>query len=169
MSRAFVKEQDGNIAEDDVPERPQSSGPNYVTPRGMEALRLEHQRLTERHAELKALDSSEPILQQESREVERALHFVTGRIDRAVVVDPREQPEGEVRFGATVVVGQEDGSRHTYHVVGEDEADVAHDRVSWASPLAQAMMGARVGDTVEWRRPAGALRLEIVSIRYSPD
>jgi len=166
MSRAFVKEQDGNIAEDDVPERPQSAGPNYVTGHGMDILRLEHQRLTERHAELKALDSAEPIQQQELREVERALNFVTGRIERAIVVDPREQPADEVRFGASIDVEHENGERHTYFIVGEDEADAPNGRVSWASPLAQAMIGARVGDTVEWRRPAGPLRLEIVAIRY---
>ena len=51
-------------------------------------------------------------------------------------------------------------------LVGDDEADVAAGRISWASPLAKAMIGAKVGDTVKWRRPAGDAEVEIVGITY---
>ena len=51
-------------------------------------------------------------------------------------------------------------------VVGDDEADVAAGKISWASPLGRAMMGAKVGDTVKWRRPAGDVEVEIVEIAY---
>ncbi len=49
----------------------------------------------------------------------------------------------------------------------DDEADVTAGRISWASPLAKAMIGAKVGDTVKWRRPAGDAEVEITKISYS--
>jgi transcription elongation GreA/GreB family factor len=58
------------------------------------------------------------------------------------------------------------GASHTFHIVGDDEADVAAGRISWASPLAKAMMGARIGDTVKWQSPAGESAVEIVAIAY---
>ncbi len=53
----------------------------------------------------------------------------------------------------------------TFAIVGEDEADASQGRISWVSPLAAALMEARVGDTVAWPRPGGAVELTIVSIR----
>jgi transcription elongation GreA/GreB family factor len=55
---------------------------------------------------------------------------------------------------------------HEFTIVGEDEADVATGKVSWLSPLAKALIGARVGDTVKWRRPVGDTDLEILDIHY---
>jgi transcription elongation factor GreB len=81
-------------------------------------------------------------------------------------VDPAAQPRDGVHFGATVEIADEDGTRHVFHIVGDDEADVAAGRISWASPLAKAMIGARVGDVVKWRRPAGDADVEIVKIIY---
>jgi transcription elongation GreA/GreB family factor len=60
----------------------------------------------------------------------------------------------------------EEGALHTFTIVGEDEANVALGLVSWQSPLARALMGARVGDTVTWNRPAGATALEVLEIDY---
>ena len=75
----------------------------------------------------------------------------------------------DVRFGATVEIEDETGTRHHYHIVGDDEADLATSDISWASPLARALIGARVGDVVTWRRPAGATEVEVMSIRYDAD
>jgi transcription elongation GreA/GreB family factor len=58
------------------------------------------------------------------------------------------------------------GARHEFAIVGEDEADAEHGKVSWVSPLARALIGAGVGDVVQWRRPAGEVALEIRAIRY---
>jgi transcription elongation GreA/GreB family factor len=55
-----------------------------------------------------------------------------------------------------------------FAIVGEDEADAAGGKVSWVSPLAKAMLGARAGDVVTWQRPAGNVELEITAIRYPP-
>jgi transcription elongation GreA/GreB family factor len=71
-----------------------------------------------------------------------------------------------VHFGATVRAEDAEGRVHRFKIVGEDEADVATGKVSWVSPLAKALIGARVGDTVKWRRPAGEVELEILEISY---
>jgi transcription elongation GreA/GreB family factor len=166
MSRAFVKEQDGNIAEDDVPERPQSPQPNYVTPLGLEMLRVQHRQLAQQHAQLNASGGAEARRTREYLEVERDLNFISGRLERAILVDPSGQPKDEVHFGAEVEVRDAAGQVQRFEIVGEDEADVASGKVSWASPLARAMIGAQVGDVVVWDRPAGRSTLEISAIRY---
>jgi transcription elongation factor GreB len=170
MNRAFVKEQDGNLPEDEVPDRPQSAHPNYVTPHGLAVLRQRHQALQEKHAKMLASETDDALFQREKREVERDLTYLTGRLDRAIPVNPADQSENEVRFGAVVTVREKkDKTTHEFHIVGEDEAEVTSGKVSWVSPLAEAMMGAQIGDRVTWRRPAGDVELEIVAIRYPRD
>jgi transcription elongation factor GreB len=153
------------MPEDDVPERPQSPHPNYVTPQGLAMLREQHQQLLDKLSGLEA-NEADPLVQQQKQQLERDLNYINGRLERAIVVDPAGQPPGEVRFGAVVEVRDEESKAHEVTIVGEDEADVASGRVSWVSPLAQAMMGAQVGDVVMWQRPAGNSQLEIVAIRY---
>lgn len=163
MSRAFVKETDTPHA--DELDRPQSEHPNYITPSGLERLREQLHALDQRRAALG--DATEdPGNQQQLGQVERDLRYVQGRIDRAVVVDLAKQPADEVHFGAVVEVEEEDGEHRVFEIVGEDEADAASGKVSWVSPLAEAMLGARVGDSVTWKRPAGNVELTITAIRY---
>ena len=91
-------------------------------------------------------------------------------IDRAILVDLDAQPRDEVAFGASVRVCDADGEERVFAIVGEDEADAAVGKVSWVSPLANALLGARVDDVVTWRRPNGNVDLEILSIDYvSPE
>ena len=100
------------------------------------------------------------------RVVERDLRYFNAQLERASVVDLHGQPRDEVHFGAAVAIHDENGKQHRFTIVGDDEADVAAGKISWASPLAKAMIGARVGDTVIWRRPAGDAEVEIVEISY---
>jgi transcription elongation GreA/GreB family factor len=65
-----------------------------------------------------------------------------------------------------VAVEDEEGENRTFTIVGEDEADIAANKVSWVSPLARALIGHKVGDTVVWVRPAGNQMLEITAINY---
>ncbi|TXF10424.1 GreA/GreB family elongation factor [Pelomicrobium methylotrophicum] len=167
MSQAFLKEQDDSVLANQLPDRPQSEHPNYVTREGLERLHAKVRDLQERRASLEA-QVDDPHKQQELAQVERDLRYYQGRIEKAIVVDLSQQPTDEVHFGAIVEVEDENGEHHTFTIVGEDEADVTKNRVSWVSPLAKAMLGAKVGDTVTWQRPAGDLELEIVKIRY-PD
>lgn len=166
VSRAFVKEQDGNFPDDDVTELPQSDEPNYVTPHGLQLLRERHAQLAAKQAQLTKSGQDDTVMKPELREIERELHFVAARLDRAIVVDPATQPQDEARFGAEVLVRDVDGKQHRFAIVGQDEADIAQGKISWASPLAKALSGSHVGDVVEWQRPAGASRLEVEQITY---
>ncbi|MEO8166547.1 MAG: GreA/GreB family elongation factor [Betaproteobacteria bacterium] len=165
MSRAFVKEENEARIDEALPERPVSTEPNYVTPLGLEGLRAKVDELHAQHAELKraAQDFDRPKLSQ----IERDLRYFQAKLDTAIPVDVTKHPRGEVRFGASVQAEDESGDKHAFTIVGEDEADVVNGKVSWQSPLATALMGAKVGDTVTWNRPAGATTLEVLEVRYS--
>lgn len=165
MSRGFVKEDDLEHAGTDLPERPVSEHPNYVTPAGLQQLQqqatdLENQRLplTSR--------KEDPSAQQQLARINRDLRYVQARLESAIPVDPMQQNRDQVLFGARVKVEDENGEEHVFALVGEDEADIALNKVSWVSPLARALLGHKIGDSVTWRRPAGDLVLEIVSIDY---
>jgi transcription elongation factor GreB len=165
MSRAFVKEENEALTDEALPERPVSAQPNYVTPAGLEQLRAKVDALHAEHVRLKraAEDFDRPRLSQ----IERDLRYYQAKLDSAIPVDISTQPRDEVRFGASVQTEDENGGQHEFTLVGEDEADVTHGKVSWHSPLAVALMGAKVGDTVTWNRPAGAMTLEVLGVRYA--
>lgn len=164
MSRAFVKEGDEDLSAGELPERPLSDHPNYVTPRGLELLQARLRQLQESRERLEAED--EAMALQKLLEVKRDIRYYKAQLERAKVVNPADQPQDEVHFGATVTIREEGARQHTFHLVGDDEADVTAGIISWASPLAKAMIGARVGDTVMWQRSAGPVEVEIVAIRY---
>jgi transcription elongation factor GreB len=165
MSRAFVKESDEDLASAELPERPLSAEPNYVTARGLEMLRARLKELQSEREQLVA--AAEPMAKQRLLEVKRDIRYYSAQVERATVVDAAGQPRDEVHFGAAITIRDEQGKNHAFHIVGDDEADVAAGSISWASPLARAMIGARVGDTVKWQRPAGASEVEIVAIDYA--
>lgn len=168
MSRAFVKESDDDLVAGELPERPVPVHVNYVTPRGLELLQTRLRELQERHEDVKRRSEDDSAAKQAMREINRDLRYVNAQLERAVVVDPAQQPRDEVHFGAFVKIEDEDGLMHEFALVGDDEADVSAGKISWASPLARALMNGKVGDTVAWRRPAGETEVEILSIRY-PD
>jgi transcription elongation GreA/GreB family factor len=164
MSRAFVKEGDDDLSAGELPERPLSAHPNYVTPRGIELLQARVRALEVERDRLKAED--DPMALQKLAEVKRDMRYYRAQLDRAQLVDPAGQPSDEVHFGASVSLRDETGKALVFHIVGDDEADVASGRISWASPLAKAMIGSRIGDIVKWQRPPGITELEVVDIRY---
>lgn len=166
MSRAFTNESTDDLVAGEVPERPVSAHPNYVTPLGLELLQARVRSLQERHEVLAGQSDDDSIAKQKLREIERDQRYFKAQIERAEVVDPAGQPRDEVRFGATVTMLDEDDKRHRFAIVGDDEADVVAGKISWASPLANAMIGAKVGDTVVWHRPAGDAEVEIAEITY---
>ena len=168
MSRAFVKESEGPQPGDEIPERPQSHLPNHVTPRGLKLLHTQLEALKEERRHLSEVAETDMVAADRVRLIERDIRYVEGRIERALPVDLSAQPQDEVAFGAIVELVADQDQRHRFEIVGEDEADVAACRISWASPLTQSLIGAAVGDTAVWRRPAGDLELEIVRISY-PD
>lgn len=165
MSRAFVKEVDDNLPSDEMPERPQSPHPNYVTPRGLERLHARVHELQTERDQLAAND--DPMARTRLLEVKRDLRYFQGRVERAILVDPAGQPKDEVHFGAQVVIEDEAGVRFEYRIVGEDEADVHAGSISWASPLGKAVIGLKVGESFTWQRGSEAKEVEVVDIRYA--
>ena len=166
MSRGFVKEDDLELAGTDLPERPISELPNYVTPNGLAQLKdIENTLLDER--ELLAPKKEDPTAVQRLAMVDRDLRYVQARLEQAILVEtPNNQTPATVVFGTTVTVQDDEGEQHHFKIVGEDEADIALNTVSFASPLAKALIGQKVSDSVRWKRPAGDLNLEIITITY---
>jgi transcription elongation factor GreB len=165
MSRAFVNESDTEAMAEAVPELPVSPHPNYVTRRG---LKLLEERLAAAQTEQRQRAAAPESPEKEMRlaYLARDIRYLEARIERAIPVDAAQQPTDEVAFGAVVDVIDPAGERHQFAIVGEDEADAEHGKVSWVSPLARALIGAGVGDVVQWRRPAGEVELEIEAVRY---
>ena len=170
MSKAFTK--DEAWEEPIIPPRaPIPAGvPNYVTPRGLRLLREEHATLeTERHR-VDADRADEVEYRRRLAILAGRTRDLTARLASAAVVDPRQQPHDEVRFGASVTLrslgGQRDGEERRLEIVGIDEADAAHGRVAFVAPIARAILGRGVGDTVALDTPRGKDLLEVVAIHY---
>ncbi|ACL57796.1 transcription elongation factor GreA [Methylobacterium nodulans] len=140
MSIAFVREPEGGEAFEDLPDRPISPHPNFVTPQGLALIEAELERLHAEHAALSPDDKAN--LSRTSRD----LRYWTARRNSAQVIEPT--PGDTVHFGSTVTVEREDGTRLTYHIVGEDEADPAKGSIAYVAPLARALTGKQAGDVV---------------------
>jgi transcription elongation factor GreB len=100
------------------------------------------------------------------REIDRRIRYLSKSLDSAVVVDNSGKTQQRVYFGATVTILSENGDEREVTIVGVDELDSGDARISWRSPLARALLTARVGDTVTLRAPRGPERLEILAVRY---
>lgn len=160
MSKAFTRESD------DVPEKPLTSRPkstlppgakNYLTVGGTRRLREELERL----AGKESAESAEGGVLREQRKLQ-----IEECLRTAEVVEPPAQPWDQVRFGATVTVRNRAGNETRYRIVGVDETDIDRDWVSWLSPIARALLKARLGERVKFRFPDGEDELEIIAIAY---
>jgi len=100
------------------------------------------------------------------REIDRRIRYLTKTLDRSTVVDNAGKTQQRVFFGATVTYSNDNGEEREVTIVGVDELDSGDARVSWRSPLATALLKAKVGDTVTLRAPRGPESLEIVAVRY---
>ena len=185
MNKAFVKE---TTDDDDLDDAPIGATPippgtkNYMTPVGHRAMRDEL---------LKLLDVDRPEVvkmvswaasngdrsengdyiygKRRLREIDRRIRFLTKRLDIAEVVDSsRQENLDQVYFGATVRYANQDGDEQTVVIVGVDEVDLDKQQISWISPVARALLKARIGDTVTLHTPAGAQQLDILDVHYPP-
>ncbi len=145
MSRAFVKEQD-HVAP--PPERMVPDGPNLVTPAGLAQISGHVARLEA------ALKADPEVLLRET--LERDLRYWALRKANAEMVAPIR--DGSVAFGSSVTILR-NGREQTLRIVGEDEADPARGLVNFRAPLADAILGARVGDIVEMTSPRGEIEI----------
>jgi transcription elongation factor GreB len=148
------------------PKDPLPSGvKNYVTPEGATALREELSRL-EREPRPKAGADKAGAARKRLEALERRIQFLRDRVANMMVVDLGSQDKDSVHFGANVTVADEEGNEKSYRIVGVDESDPAKGKISWISPIAKALISARVGDVVTLELPDGNAELEILQIDY---
>ena len=164
MSRAFVKENDLEHAGIDLPERPLSPHPNYVTLQGYQELQ-DNIRLIEEELQNLKITEDNTLLEKKYR-LERDLRYFLNRIKSAIKVDPKNQEKDKVLFSATVNLTDENDKKMMFKIVGEDEADTSKNKISYVSPLAKALIGTKVGDEILWERPAGNIYLVVDEISY---
>jgi transcription elongation factor GreB len=100
------------------------------------------------------------------REIDKRIHYLVKRLEGAQVVNPAEVVSEVVRFGATVTYQDELGAEKLITIVGVDEIDLDRKHISWRSPIARALIGAKVGDFVTVHSPKGAEEIEIISVVY---
>ena len=144
MSVAFTKEEDSESVAANLPDRPISPHANLVTPEGLAQLDAA---LVEARAAYAAAQAAGDVHTDRTAmaRATRDLRYYAARRASAQLMAP--QPGAAVvTFGAAVTFDREDGRRQTFRIVGEDEADPARGAVSYVSPLAQVLLGKRVGD-----------------------
>lgn len=153
-----------------------------MTVEGAERLKAELQRLKsiERPAVIQALaearshgDLSENADYDAAKErqgfLEGRISEVESKLAHAQVIDPAAiDADGRVVFGSTVEIEDlENGTRTSYQIVGDDEADIKASKISVNSPIARALIGKTEGDTAEVQAPGGIRSFEVVAVRYA--
>ena len=184
MSKAFTRESDRDDADDasDEPAAPPlpEGAKNYMTPEGYRRLRGELMALLddERPKVVETVswaakngDRSENgdylYGKKRLREIDRRIRFLTRRLDVAEVADPvLHHGNEQIFFGATVTFANARGEEKTVTIKGVDEADNLQGDVSWVSPIARALIKARIGDEVQVITPAGRETVEVLAVRY---
>ena len=166
MSRGFVKEDD----QEEVPIVPQRAYlpegvPNFVTSAGMDQLLAEKKMLIDERDNLSSANENEKRIAMNF--INAKLQLLNDRIVEARIIDAKDQPHGEIRFGASVTLKTEvSGKIQVFQIVGVDEADIAKGKISFISPLAKALINKKAGDKVTLNRDRGETVFEIMEIGY---
>jgi transcription elongation factor GreB len=179
MSKAFTKESDGEDDDPEPEEAPVPKGDQHITRAGFRALQAELKRLWEvdrpkiteevsvAAAQGDRSENAEYIYgKKKLREIDRRIRFLTKRLDRVTVVEPSREQLGRIFFGAWFSIEDDDGKATSYRIVGTDEIDLAARKISVRSPVAQALLGKKVGEVVIILRPKGPVQVEIIKIWY---
>lgn len=181
MNKAFIKEDELTDDEQELalPAIP-AGAKNYITPLGYQRIKNELLHLidVERPDVVRIVhwaasngDRSENgdyiYGKRRLREIDRRIRFLTQRLDLAEVVDPSvHHGSDQIFFGATVTYRNQAGEQHAVTIVGIDELDPLHGKISWISPVARALTKAREGDLVALNTPAGLEQLEVLKVAY---
>jgi transcription elongation GreA/GreB family factor len=149
MAVAFTREEDYESQAANLPDRPISPHPNLVTASGLAAIEAE---LASARAAYAAAQTEGGISADRTAmaRATRDLRYWSARRANAQLTEPPKNNGADpdkVQFGGTVEFEREDGRRQAFRIVGEDEADPTQGSVSYASPLARALLGKAVGDT----------------------
>jgi len=152
-----------------------------MTAAGASALKVElrHLKTVDRPAIVRAIaearshgDISENAEYDAAKErqgfIEARIRDIESKLAHAHVVNPSEiDAAGKIVFGATVDLEDlESGQEVTYQIVGDDEADIKHGKISVSSPIARALIGKHAGDTAEVEAPSGVREFEVLAVRY---
>ena len=159
------------------PPRPASSA--YITPEGEKALRhelnqlwkIERPKVTETvHQAAKNGDRSENgdyiYGKKRLREIDSRVRFLSKRLEKLTVVYDKPKQQDQVFFGAYVSLEDDEENRYQYRIVGPDEFDLRHNKLSMDSPLAKALLKKRLDDEVIVNTPNGQKTYYITSIHY---
>ena len=161
-----------------------AGGKNYITPQGYERLRSELLDLIDNerpkmveivHWAASNGDRSENgdyhYGKKRLREIDRRIRFLTQRLEIAEISNPSlHHGSDQVFFGATVMYADDSGAERSVTILGIDEANSALGQISWISPVARALLKARVGDEVSLVTPQGLQTLEVLKVDYpAPD
>ena len=180
MSKAFTRESDKDDEDEDASPSLPNGSRNYITPKGYAHMRQELLGLIDDerpkiveivHWAASNGDRSENgdyiYGKKRLREIDRRIRFLTKRLELALVSDPSVHFGGDqVFFGATVSYEDQNGGANTITILGIDEADSLNGQVSWVSPIAQALLKARVGEVVKLQTPKGLLEIEVLKVAY---
>jgi len=167
MSRGFVKEDD----QEEVPIVPQRAYlpegvTNFVTPSGMNQLLVEKQMLVNEKNNLNNADENEKRIALNY--INAKLQLLNNRIIEARIVNLNEQPQNEIRFGATITLKTEATKDiQTFQIVGVDEADISKGKVSFLSPIARLLINKKNGDKVLLKQANKDIIFEIIDISYT--
>lgn len=159
MSKAFTSEENEDNGPLELPPLP-TGFKNYMTPDAFARLQGEAEQL---EREFQTLSKQDVGQENRRNEIQRRLRYLLPRLEASVVIDPVQQPTDRVLFGCRVTVQDSAGERQEWTIVGLDEAAPEKGRISWMSPLANALLDKRVGD----QAVVGKQRLTIVRIAYA--
>ena len=166
MSRGFVKEDD----QEEVPMvTPRADLPegvtNYITQVGMDELLLEKQLLIDKIDHLDVTNEKERRIAV--NHINAKLQLLNERLLKAKIVDLKNQPPHEIRFGALVTLKIENETYlQNYQIVGVDEADISKGKISFISPIARILINKRVGEKAILKLANGDRVFKIIDIRY---
>jgi len=166
MSRGFVREGD----QEEIPLVPQRAYlpegvTNFITRTGMDLLLAEREMLINEKEVLGNTNENEKRIALNY--INAKLQLLDSRIAGARVVDLKEQPQNEIRFGASVTLKTNvSGNIQIFQITGVDEANIAKGKISFISPLAKAMINKKVGDKFTLKRDREDIVYEIMDINY---
>jgi transcription elongation factor GreB len=166
MSRGFVKEDD----QEEIPIVPQRAYlpdgvTNFVTRAGLDQLLAEKEMLVSERDNLSSANENEKRIALNY--INARLHLLNNRIAEAKVVNPNEQPQNEIRFGASVTLKTKgSGKIQTFQITGVDEADISKGKISFISPLAKTLINKKIGEIVILKREKEDIVFEIMGLAY---
>nr|WP_314564893.1 GreA/GreB family elongation factor [uncultured Pseudomonas sp.] len=161
MSRAFVNEDNAADQADPPVERQVSQQPNRLTAQGLAQLQAKVAQLQQEHSAESA--KGEHADKQRQADLERDLRYFNQRVQSAQVVAPATSSD-KVQIGSWVTFANDQDEQQRIQLVGEDQADAGAGLINWGSPLGRALLGARVGDEVLWKRPVGDQLIDVLRI-----